>query len=103
MRLHFEKTQENGDATSNYNVTWNETEITVDDFCDAVLGHSVQQPEWGKIYISEPGDHWHATICEYDRSVMEFQNDYFDYKNKKVVSAWANGGWGAMSYWLTVM
>lgn len=102
MKLRFEKTQENGDATSNYDVTFY-GEATVDDFCDAVLAHSVQQPERGKIYISEPGDPWHATICEYSHSVMEFQNDYFDYKNRKVVSARANGGWGAMDYWLTVM
>lgn len=101
MKLCFEKIQENGDATSSYDVTFYR-EATVDDFCDAVLARSIQQQEQGKIYISEPGDPWHATISEFQYSVMEFFPDYEKYQNKIVKSAWANGRYGAMTYWITL-
>ena len=102
MRLNFEKTQENGDATCNYNVTWSELSATVDDICDAVLAHAVQATERGDIYVSTPSDRWHGHIADYSNSIMEFHDAYFDYKNRKVHSIWANGGWGAMSYYLTL-
>lgn len=102
MRLNFEKTQENGDATCNYIVTWSELGATVDDICDAVLAHSMQANERGDIYISTSTNCWHAQVCEYQTSVMEFHDAYFDYKDRKVHRIWANGGWGAMSYYLTL-
>lgn len=103
MRLNFEKTQENGDATSNYNVTWTDLEATVDDICDAVLAHSIQSNDRrGDIYISTLKDAWHAKVCEYSGSIMEFHDGYFEYKNHKVRRIWANGGWGAMTYYLTL-
>ena len=102
MRIKFNKTQENGDATSNYNITWGETEATVDDICDAVLAHAIQAKERGDIYVSIPEDRWHGHIADYSNSTMEFHDAYFDFKNRKVRSIWANGGWGAMSYYLTL-
>lgn len=102
MKLYFNKTQENGDATCNYNVTWSELEATVDDICDAVLAHAIQTRERGDIYVSIPEDRWHGDIADYSNSVMEFHDAYFDFKDRKVRSIWANGGWGAMSYYLTL-
>ena len=102
MKIKFNKTQENGDATSNYNITWDEMEATVEDICDAVLAHAIQARERGDIYVSMPSDRWHGHIADYSNSIMEFHDAYFDYKNRKVHSIWANGGWGAMSYYLTL-
>ena len=100
MKLNFKKTQENGDATCNYNVTWSELGATVDDICNAVLAHAIQAKEHGDIYISMPSSRWHGHIADYSNSVMEFHDAYFDYKNRKVHSIGANGGWGLMSYYL---
>ena len=102
MRIKFNKTQENGDATSNYDITWDELEATVDDICNAILAHAIQAKERGDIYVSMPGDPWHGHIAEYSNSVMEFHDAYFDFKDRKIYRIWANGGWGVMSYYLTL-
>ena len=102
MRINFEKTQENGDATCNYNVTWSELGATVDDICDAVLAHAIQAKERGDIYVSMPNDRWYGHIANYFNSIMEFHDAYFVFKDRKVHRIWANGGWGAMSYYLTL-
>lgn len=85
MRIKFNKTQENSDATSNYDVTWDELEATVDDICDAVLAHAIQMKERGDIYVSMPGDPWHGHIADYSNSVMEFHDAYSDFKNRKEI------------------
>ena len=102
MRIKFNKTQENSDATNDYNVTWDEMEVTVDNICDAVLAHAIQTKERGKIYISIPSDPWYGYVADYFHSVMEFHDAYFDFKHRKVHRIWANGGYGAMSYYLTL-
>ena len=102
MKFELVKTQENSDATSNYNIIM-PNDTTVEDFCNTVLGRSVQMQEHGSVYISTKEDLWHAVICKYYFSVMEFNTDYQNYKDKIIKSAWANGGYGAMSYWLTLV
>lgn len=101
MKLRFIKTGEHSDATTGYKLEFPEG-TTVNDFCDAVLARSLQNNERGEIYLSVPGDPWHATISKFQHSIMEFPLDYDTYRDKIVKSARANGGWGAMTYWITV-
>lgn len=100
--LYFEKINKNNRADRNYTVTFSEYEETVSDFCDAVLSRSIQLLEQGRIYISKSQDLWHAAICQYNYSVMEFENAYSDYKDRKIISAKANSGFGTTDYFLTV-
>ena len=86
--ITFKKTQENGDATSNYDVSFPEG-MTIVEFITEV--RKAHPEDWfGSFYLNG------------FNSIGEYRNDkvYIDarYANIKPSHIWANGGWGAMSY-----
>ena len=103
MKFEFVKTQENGDATSNYIVMIQEG-INVDTFLDEILYRNLKMtsPDRGQVYVCGDTSIWDHKIAEFDGQYMEFLMDYFDFKERKIQNVRANGGWGAMSYYLTL-
>lgn len=97
--MNFHKTQENGDATSNYNITTSAK--TVREFVYEVIEHAHEKREWGSIFISTSKNIWHARLINYTHSKVDFLNSYSSYCNKPIERVWANGGWGAMTYFIT--
>lgn len=86
--ITFKKTQENGDATSNYDISFPK-EMTIVEFITEV--RKAHPEDWfGNFYLNG------------FNSIGEYHNDkvYIDarYAGIKPTSIWANGGWGAMSY-----
>lgn len=97
--MNFHKTQENGDATSNYNITTSAN--TVREFVYEVIEYMQKHNEWGSVFISTSESTWHAKLITYSHSKVDFLSDYGRYCNKHIERIWANGGWGAMTYFIT--
>ena len=86
--IKFIHTQYNGDATSTYDIEFPEG-MTIVEFITQVRKENPK--DWfGSFYISG------------FNSIGEYRNDkvYINakYANLKPTKIWANGGWGAMSY-----
>ena len=81
-----------GDETSSYDIILPKDEnITVQEFIEQIL---VDEPnEWGSISCGR-----RCIIADYKRGEATFRDGYDKYKNKKVVSATAHGGWSMMDY-----
>ena len=88
-----------GDATSNYKVSFPK-EITVEEFINIVLEE--RSDEWGYFRSS-----WSSSgkIAEYSKGELlstGFET-YSKFKNRKIESVSANGGWSRMDYMITVV
>ena len=97
--MDFHKTQENGDATSNYNITTSAN--TVREFVHEVIEYMQKHNEWGSIYAFSSKNSGYITLVDYSRFKVNFLNNYGSYCNKPIGRIWANGGWGTMSYYIT--
>jgi hypothetical protein len=97
--MNFHKTQENGDATSNYNITTSAK--TVREFVHEVIEYMQKHNEWGSIYVFVPENSGYITLVDYSRFKVDFSYSYGSYCNKPIERIWANGGWGLMSYHIT--
>ena len=97
--MDFHKTQENGDATSNYNITTSAK--TVREFVYEVIEYMQERDEWGGIYALVSKNSGYITLVDYSRFKVNFLNSYSSYCDKPIERVWANGGWGAMSYYIT--
>lgn len=97
--MEFIKTQENGDATSNYNITTSTN--TVREFVYEVIEYMQKHNEWGNIYVFSSKHSGYITLVDYSRFKVNFSNSYGSYSNKLIERIWANGGWSAMSYYIT--
>lgn len=97
--MNFHKTQENGDATSNYNITT--PAKTVREFVYEVIEYMQKHNEWGSIYAFVPEKSGYITLVDYSRFKVDFSYSYGSYCNKPIERIWANGGWGLMSYYIT--
>ena len=97
--MDFHKTQENGDATSNYNITTSAN--TVREFVYEVIEYMQKHNEWGNIYAFSSKNSGYITLVDYSRFKVNFSNSYSSYCNKPIERIWANGGWGTMSYYIT--
>ena len=95
----YKKTQENGDATSNYNITTSAK--TVKEFVHEVIEYMEKHNEWGSIHVSMGKSTGYITLVNYSRFKIDFLNSYIRYCNKSIDRIWANGGWGLMSYYIT--
>ena len=86
--ITFKKTRENGDATSNYNVSFPKG-MTIVEFI-AEVRKTYPEDWYGSFYLNG------------FNSIGEYRNDkvHIDakYANIKPTSIWANGGWGSMNY-----
>ena len=90
-----------GDETSNYNV--NTDAKTVGEFIDMVL--SERGNEWGEFCIRREDDPFDGSICVCDYShgkIRRKAKDWDAYRNAKIKSIFANGGWSLMGYDITV-
>ena len=85
-----------GDCTSDYKVRLDKP-YTVSEFVQEVLS---RDDEWGEIYI---GNNLmaHAYVCGYKHGVLTSEVDE-SFKDLKVTSASAHGGWSLMDYYLSV-
>ena len=93
--MKFIKTQENGDATSNYNVITDKK--TVIEFLYELRKETKINQEWGDVYISP-----YIKIATYKHGYFNFTENLLDYQYHKIKRVWANGGWGLMSYTIIV-
>ena len=90
-----------GDQTYNYDV--NTDAKTVGEFIDMVLSERVD--EWGQFCIRKEENPFDGSICVCDYSngkVGRKAKDLDAYRNAKIKSIFANGGWSAMGYDITV-
>lgn len=86
--ITFKKTQENGDATSNYDISFPKG-MTIVEFITEV--RKTHPENWfGNFYLN--GFNFIGEYSE-DRVSIDVR-----YASTKPSSIWANGGWGAMSY-----
>ena len=97
--MNFHKTQENGDATSNYNITTSAK--TVREFVYEVIEYMQEHDEWGSIDVFMPKNSGYITLVDYSRFKVNFSTSYGRYRNNPIERIWANGGWGAMTYFIT--
>ena len=82
-----------GDCTSGYDVSIPE-DISVEEFVQMVI---TQEPnEWGAVYCGR------GIVAEYKRGKATFRPEYDKYKNEKIVSVTAHGGWSLMDYDIVV-
>lgn len=93
--MEFKKTQENGDATCNYTIITDKE--TVLEFLYELRKHVKFNEEWGDIYITP-----YKKIAGYSHGSFHFTDALLDYKDSKIQYIWANGGWGLMSYYITI-
>ena len=99
--LKFHKTRENGDATAEYDVSFNGS-FTVAEFTKDYLNN---QNEWG--YVSINGPFWGTDakiLFEFNRgNWYKVNGDLFaSVWNKPVTKIHASGGWSRMDYELYV-
>ena len=85
-----------GDCTSDYKVRLDKP-YTVSEFVQEVLS---RDDEWGNIYI---GNNLMTCVyvCGYKHGVLTSEVDE-SFKDLKVTSASAHGGWSLMDYYLSV-
>ena len=69
--MNFHKTQENGDATSNYNITTSAN--TVREFVHEVIEYMQKHNEWGSIYAFASKNSGYITLVDYSRFKWIFQ------------------------------
>lgn len=106
MDYKYNKTQDNGDATSNYDIV-GEFPVKFIDFFKWVLNNTNSfRVEFGstnecyggwlgnRLEVEDGGDYWYWT--------KQKPEDWFDeIANKNITKCWANGGWGQMTYFCT--
>lgn len=97
--LRFKSTQYNGDATANYDVVFTPG-MTFAGFLNEVLG----KDNWGDIHLCGISEGWPPTVVEYSREHFEVKDQelFHKYLTTPLKSVWANGGWGSMSYFVTL-
>ena len=94
--MEFIKTQENGDATSNYNIITDKK--TVIEFLYELRKEVKTKQEWGDVHVG-----FYKKIATYERNgAFHFTEDLNEYSNKPIKRVWANGGWGLMSYYIII-
>lgn len=88
-----------GDCTAPYKVEI-DSDMTLKDFVQCVLA---QYPkEWGYIGIKSGNSIFGEPKIEYSKGIIKTENFDAEIKRKKVVSAYASGGWSRMDYLLTL-
>ena len=98
-KLDFKKISDNGDATSNYEVSIKGT-MTLNDLVERVLSC---ERDWGYIRI---GKNWNAPkYIEYrcGKIVMDNRDEYSYSGDEEIVSMTASGGWSRMDYYVEVL
>lgn len=88
---------EGSDCTAPYSVEL-DREYTVAEFVEAVLSRT---REWGHVNITNGDDYFGDKICEYSHGDLKGEVPEA-FKDLKVISARAHGGWSAMDYYLIV-
>lgn len=87
---------EGGDCTAPYTVTFDK-EYTLEEFVNAIIVN--RKGDWGAIRL---GNLFGETLCEYrwgkiTRSIPD------EYKNRRIASSNASGGWSAMDYYVQLL
>ena len=98
-KLDFKKISDNGDATSNYEVSIKGT-LTLNDLVERVLSY---EKEWGYIRI---GKNWNAPKYieyRYGKIVKDNRGEYSYSGDEAIVRMRASGGWTAMDYYVEVL
>lgn len=117
MIKFIHKSGPHGDETCWYDVEFPE-QWTVEDFIRYIVyTYAPEHDEWGEFaightdfveYTARKGQKPHAWLCvpswakDREARLEESKRLYNDNIGKKLVSVRANGGWSAMSYYLTV-
>lgn len=86
-------TEIRGDETARYEVVLNK-EYNVEEFVKEVLKDTY---EWGE--IKEQNNWFGKKICSFSKGLRTSRIPE-EYKNRKVASAYADGGWSLMTYYL---
>ena len=88
-----------GDCTSNYNVETDAKDVA--GFVEAVVKE--MPDEWGEICIRSDNHIGDICVCSYKRGTIERKASAYNvYGAARIKSIFANGGWGLMSYDITV-
>ena len=99
MYLNFKHTRDNGDATSNYNVEF-ENGLTIRQLTDIVLRHSPD--DWGYITLTDEGCE-STDIIEYRDGKIINKDSLFDLvADTAIVELKAQGGYSRMDYYATI-
>ena len=99
MYLNFKHTRDNGDATSNYNVEF-ENGLTIRQLTDIVLRHSPD--DWGYITLTAEGCE-STDIIEYRDGKIINKDSLFDLvADTAIVELKAQGGYSRMDYYATI-
>lgn len=108
MKYTYEKTRENGDATSNYNLK-GEFPVKFSDFFKEILKNEKSfRIEFGA--SNEKYGGWLGNRLEVHKDEktqrcfwkrQEPENWYEEIKDLTITKCWANGGWGQMLYIVT--
>lgn len=98
--MEFKKTQENGDATSNYKIITDKK--TVLEFIYELRKYIKLNQEWGSIYVSSQKSSIRNKIGNYSNSSITFTKQILDYGHEPIFHVWANGGWGLMDYYIVI-
>ena len=98
--MEFKKTQENSDATCNYNITTSAKRVR--EFVYEVIEYMQKHDEWGSIYALVSKNSGYVALVDYSRFKISFSNNYGSYCDKSIKRIWANGGWGLLSYYITI-
>lgn len=107
MNYKYIKTQDNGDATSNYNIV-GKYPITFCEFARWVLENEnsfrVNFRATNECYGGWLGNKLEVekhTNGKWYWTKQEPENWFNEIANKNITKCWANGGWGQMSYFCT--
>lgn len=108
MDYKYVKTQENGDATCNYDIAGTYPVKFVDFFNWVLKNINATRIEFSA--TNECYGNWFGNRIEVSKNTdtgecyfvrLEPIGIYEKLANKNVVECWANGGWGVMTYYCT--
>ena len=97
-KLCYYKTSSLGDSTNNYNITFPKG-MTVSEFIATALKESENQ--WGNFQLDNL---YGQILAEYSGGeIYSYCADFVTkYRDKTIIEAKANGGWGNMDYYLVL-
>ena len=99
----YTKTRDNGDATSNYNLS-GPFPIPFKDFVTTILNqeNSFRVQFWEtKNWVDTDLECYKKDDGKWYITKEEPENWFKENANRNVIKSWANGGWGQMTYFIT--
>ena len=106
MKYEYKRTKDNGDATSNCNLV-GKFPVRFEDFFKWVLVneksfrvvfHSSKNWVYDNVECKKVNGKWYWS---YDTNIKTPGQFMDKFRDKNVISCWANGGYGQMSYFCT--